>query len=40
MKFAKVGKSIHMVFEDELRLELATGISHPTVGWLVDVARA
>jgi len=40
MKFIKVGKSIHMVFEDGLRIERATGISHPTVGWLVDVVRA
>ncbi len=39
-KFIKVGKGIHMVFEDELRIELVTGISHPTVGWVVDVARA
>ena len=39
-RFIKVGKSIHMVFEDGLRIERATGISHPTVGWLVDVVRA
>ena len=39
-KFIKVGKSVHMVLENELRIELATGISHPTVGWVVDVARA
>lgn len=40
MKFVKVGKSVHLVFEDELRIEDATGISHPTVGWVIDVARA
>lgn len=39
-KFIKVGKGVHMVFENNLFLELATGISHPTVGWMLDVARA
>lgn len=39
-EFVKVGKSIHMVNRDDKKIELATGKAHPTVGWVVDVARA
>lgn len=39
-EFIKVGKSIHMVYPDDKKIELATGKAHPTVGWVVDVARA
>ena len=39
-KLIKVGKGIHMVDEQRTMIELATGISHPTVAWVADVARA
>ena len=38
-KFIKFGKGIHMVLENITYLEVATGISHPTVGWVLDVTR-
>ena len=39
-RFVKVGKSIHYIMEDELRVEKATGESHPEASWLVDVLKA
>ncbi len=36
----KVGKSLHYIMEDEMRVEKATGESHPEASWLVDVERA
>ena len=38
--FIKVGKSLHYILEDELRLEKATGAMNPEASWLVDVERA
>lgn len=40
VRFIKVGKSLHYIMEDELRVEKATGESHPEASWLVDVERA
>ena len=40
IRFIKVGKSLHYIMEDELRVEKATGESHPEASWLVDVERA
>ena len=39
-RFVKVGKSLHYIMEDEMRLEKATGENHPVASWLVDVLRA
>lgn len=41
-RFVKVGKSIHMIDEDQTHMvtELATGKKHYAVGWVIDVARA
>lgn len=39
-RFVKVGKSLHYIMEDEMRVEKATGESHPEASWLVDVERA
>ena len=39
-KFVKVGKSIHCIDEAWMVIEKATGESHPTAVWTVDVARA
>lgn len=40
IRFIKVGKSLHYLMEDEMRVEMATGESHPEASWLVDVERA
>ena len=40
IRFIKVGKSIHYIMEDEMRIEKATGESHPVAEWLVEVLRA
>ena len=40
IRFIKVGKSLHYIMEDELRIEKATGEAHPEASWLVDVERA
>ena len=39
-QFIKVGKSLHYIMEDEMRVEKATGESHPVASWLVDVLKA
>ena len=38
-KFVKVGKSIHMIDENSMILEKATGKYHPSCNWVIDVAR-
>ncbi len=38
-RFIKVGKSLHYIEEDREVLEKATGESHKTASWLVDVKR-
>ena len=40
IRFIKVGKSLHYIMEDEMRIEKATGEAHPEASWLVDVERA
>ena len=40
IRFIKVGKGLHYIMEDEMRVEKATGESHPEASWLVDVERA
>ncbi len=40
VRFVKVGKGLHYIMEDEMRVEKATGESHPEASWLVDVERA
>ena len=40
IRFIKVGKSLHYIMEDEMRVEKTTGESHPEASWLVDVERA
>lgn len=40
VRLVKVGKHLHYLMEDYLTLEKATGESHPTASWLVDVQRA
>lgn len=40
IRFIKVGKHVHSIDEDDLRVEKATGESHPSASWLVDVRRA
>ena len=39
-RFIKVGKHLHYIMEDEMRVEKATGESHPEASWLVDVEKA
>ena len=39
-RFIKVGKNIHMIWEDKMVLEKATGEEHPDVFWFIGVARA
>ena len=39
-RFIKVGKHLHYIMEDEMRVEKATGEAHPEACWLVDVLRA
>ena len=38
-RFIKVGKGVHMVDENEMVVEKATGIAHYTVVWAIDVDR-
>ena len=40
VRLIKVGKGLHYIMEDELRIEKATGEAHPEASWLVDVERA
>ena len=40
IRFVKVGKSVHSIDEDWKVIETATGESHCTTGWLVDVLPA
>ena len=40
VRLIKVGKSLHYIMEDEMRVEKATGESHPEASWLVDVKKA
>ena len=40
IRFIKVGKHLHYIMEDEMRIEKATGEAHPEASWLVDVERA
>lgn len=40
LRFVKVGKAIHLVDEDDMVLEKATGKMNHAVDWLVDVKRA
>ena len=40
VRLIKVGKGLHYIMEDEMRVEKATGESHPEASWLVDVERA
>ena len=39
-RFIKVGKHVHYIDEDSLRVEKATGEAHPEAEWLVDVLTA
>ncbi|HUM61192.1 MAG TPA: hypothetical protein PLA31_07105 [Clostridia bacterium] len=39
-RFIKVGKHVHYIMEDDMRVEKATGEAHPTASWLVDVLTA
>ena len=39
IRFIKVGKHLHYIMEDEMRIEKATGETHPEASWLVDVKR-
>ena len=40
IRFIKVGKHLHYIMEDEMRIEKAIGEAHPEASWLVDVERA
>ena len=40
IRFIKVGKHLHYIDEESLRIEKATGEAHPEASWLVDVERA
>ena len=40
IRFIKVGKHLHYIDEESLRIEKATGETHPEASWLVDVDRA
>ena len=40
VRFIKVGKHLHYIMEDEMRVEKATGEAHPEASWLVDGERA
>ena len=39
IRFIKVGKHLHYIDEESLRIEKATGEAHPEASWLVDVER-
>ena len=38
-RFIKVGKGVHMIDEDRMEVEKATGIAHPSTSWVTDVRR-
>ena len=38
VRFIKVGKGLHYVLEDTAVPEKATGLTHKTVSWLVNIA--
>ena len=40
LRFVKVGKGLHLVDEDDMVLEKATGKMNRAVDWMVDVKRA
>ena len=40
VRFIKVGKGLHYIEEDRDVLEKATGLTHKSASWLVDVRRA
>ena len=40
VRFIKVGKGLHYIDEDEMRIEKATGEAHPEASWLVNVQMA
>ena len=40
IRFIKVGKHLHYIDEESLRIEKATGEAHPEASWLVEVERA
>lgn len=40
IRFIKVGKHLHNIDEDDFRIEKATGESHPTASWVIDVRKA
>lgn len=40
LRFVKVGKALHLVYEEDMVLEKATGKMNHAVDWLVDVRRA
>ena len=40
VRFIKVGKHLHYIDDCSMRLEKATGESHPEAEWLVDVLPA
>ena len=39
-QFIKVGMGVHAIIEGSSVIEKATGEAHPTVFWVIDVARA
>ena len=39
-KFVKVGKGLHVIDEDYMVTEKATGESHPEADWFIDVRRS
>ena len=39
IRYVKVGKNVHEVYEDSMVEEKSTGIKHPTVGWVITVMR-
>ena len=40
IRLVKVGKGLHYIEEDRDVLEKATGLTHKSASWLVDVRRA
>ena len=40
VRFIKVGKHLHYIDEDSMKIEKATGERHPEAEWLVDVLPA
>lgn len=40
IRFIKVGRHLHYIDEESMRIEKATGEAHPEASWLVDVERA